>query len=916
MKAMKRMTAMLLALVLFAGLLPATVPQANAAISSSTFAAKVQDFINDSRWKNGIAWGGSQKPKLSTWSSTGCCAYAADFVAYVYGSTSAAWTTSDFTKFTNLNEIRAGDIIHTSNHWFVVVERNGNTLRTVEGNFEGEVRVTSDGWGIKNGKIYNLEANGERTFEYGYHYNFSDGSSNTTYSSSQIYHNIDFSANVLASRINQIRVNDCAVVAMATVEAYLYGATSSSEKDVVYNTLLQSQGTGLSAQWAKCGFNSSTAIDWNKVYEQLTKGYPVMVYRGDHWGLVSGYKGSTTTLEKDKFIIVNFYRGTGGTDIADSGTWRKGSTISKMAIRKNGIVVTGLSGIRMAINHPAPVHQYGSGHGVYGYVTSNVNLTSVQVKVTNAAGTAVYNKTLTPNAKSYLIYNLDSEMTFAKWAKGKYTYTVTAKTASASRTYQYSFEIASGWPVTESQQKYVFTFNANGGTGAPANQTIYFGGTLHIPAATPTREGYTFLGWYAMRNGDQTWYSAGNGWFTEAQLTAAGYSKRLYPTDTDFVINNSWLSGCMNTTGFTFYAQWEKNAPITYTVSYNANGGTGAPAAQTKTGGTALTLSTVVPTRDGYTFLGWSTSADGAVAYQSGASFTTDANTTLYAVWEKNEVTLSGIAIESLPAKTTYQIGDALDISGLKIKLTYSDATTQIITTGFTTSGFSSAAAGAKTITVSYSGKTTSFTVIIEAPANGPKYEITDAVGAAGATVEVYVSIANNPGIISLRNTISYDSSALELIAVQDCKLLAGYTTPSTTVNSPYTLRWADSLATDNNSSNGRLVKLTFRIMDDAQTGDYSISVDPVEARNANGEKVTFRGASATIKVIEYIVGDTDGDGEISDWDAIVLNRYLAGWNVPLELGAADTDGDGEVSDWDAIVLERYLAGWDISLGS
>ena len=690
MNKMKRLAAMLLAVVLFVGLLPATMPEANAAISTSTFATKVQEFISDSRWKNGIVWADAQKPKLSKWSSTGCCAYAADFVAYVYGSTNAAWTSSDFTKFTNLNEIRAGDIIHTSNHWFVVLERNGNTFRTAEGNFDDKTRVCTDGWGIKNGKIYNLKAtDGERTFEYGYHYNFSDGSTNTTYSSSQIYHNIDMSAAVLASRTNQQVSGDCAVVSMATVEAFMYGVTSTADKKTVYNALVSKNGDNDYAYWSNCGYVSNSSIDWEKVYDNLSKGYPVIVHRPasgskvEHWAVVAGYKGSTTTLEKDKFIIVDVYHGSGGTDIYTSGAWRGSVSIDRMVTRKNGIAITSLSGIKMAINHPAPVHQYGEGHGVYGYVTSNSNLTSVQVKVTNASGTAVYNKTLTPNAKSYLIYNLDSEMTFAKWAKGKYTYTVTAKTASASRTYQYSFEIASGYPVTEAQQSYVFAFNANGGTGAPASQTVSFDGMLHIPAATPTRKDYTFLGWYAMRNGDQTWYCGGNGWNTEAQIAASGYTKKLYPTDTDFIINNSWLSGCMDTTGFTFYAVWEKNAPITYTVSYNANGGSGAPAAQIKTAGTALTLSSTKPTRTGYTFKGWATSASGSVAYQPGSSFATDANTTLYAVWEKNVsatnaqiVVSSGEAMPGEAITVTIALKNNPGIASLKLRVSYGDMLT------------------------------------------------------------------------------------------------------------------------------------------------------------------------------------------------------------------------------------------------
>lgn len=236
-------------------------------------------------------------------------------------------------------------------------------------------------------------------------------------------------------------------------------------------------------------------------------------------------------------------------------------------------------------------------------------------------------------------------------------------TLSPGRTYQFAFW-ANVSGVTLTSPKYSFTttgtsdspytisYNANGGTGAPASQTVNFDGTLHIPATVPTRSGYTFLGWYAMRNGDQTWYSAGNGWHTEAQLTASGYTKRLYPTDTDFVINNSWLSGCLDTTGFTFYAVWEKNTPTTYTVTYNANGGTGAPASQTKTHDVSLTLSSTKPTRSGYTFLGWATSASAtSAAYQPGGSFTTDANTTLYAVWEQNVVsTEPQIIVESKTA--------------------------------------------------------------------------------------------------------------------------------------------------------------------------------------------------------------------------------------------------------------------------
>lgn len=89
------------------------------------------------------------------------------------------------------------------------------------------------------------------------------------------------------------------------------------------------------------------------------------------------------------------------------------------------------------------------------------------------------------------------------------------------------------------------------------------------------------------------------------------------------------------------YSPWV-NATITvsalqsWSVTYNANGGSGAPASQTKYYGKTLTLSSSTPTRSGYTFQGWATSASGSVAYKAGASYTGNAALSLYAIWKAN----------------------------------------------------------------------------------------------------------------------------------------------------------------------------------------------------------------------------------------------------------------------------------------
>jgi uncharacterized repeat protein (TIGR02543 family) len=78
-----------------------------------------------------------------------------------------------------------------------------------------------------------------------------------------------------------------------------------------------------------------------------------------------------------------------------------------------------------------------------------------------------------------------------------------------------------------------------------------------------------------------------------------------------------------------------------YTISYNSNGGSGAPSSQKKYYGKTLTLSSTKPVRTGYTFLGWSWSSSATSAtWSAGESYTTNASDTLYAVWKANTYTV------------------------------------------------------------------------------------------------------------------------------------------------------------------------------------------------------------------------------------------------------------------------------------
>lgn len=106
--------------------------------------------------------------------------------------------------------------------------------------------------------------------------------------------------------------------------------------------------------------------------------------------------------------------------------------------------------------------------------------------------------------------------------------------------------------------------------------------------------------------------------------------------------------------GQSVYTTTNSDPYRTYKITYNANGGSGELSSQTKIQGTALTLSSITPTKENYTFLGWSTSSTATTAtYQPGDTFTIDQNTTLYAVWKSNVVTYTVVLKQSMNGITT-----------------------------------------------------------------------------------------------------------------------------------------------------------------------------------------------------------------------------------------------------------------------
>lgn len=155
--------------------------------------------------------------------------------------------------------------------------------------------------------------------------------------------------------------------------------------------------------------------------------------------------------------------------------------------------------------------------------------------------------------------------------------------------------------------KHTVHYDANGGSGAPSDNTKTFDKAMNISSTKPTKNGYNFVKWTTSKDGSGRSYTAGQ------------------------VYNYDQNGGTV-----TLYAQW---TPWKHTVHYDANGGdqSTVPADQTKTFDQNMNVASKIPTRSEYKFLGWTTKADGTgTSYQPGDAYKHDQNggtATLYAKW-------------------------------------------------------------------------------------------------------------------------------------------------------------------------------------------------------------------------------------------------------------------------------------------
>ena len=330
---------------------------------------------------------------------------------------------------------------------------------------------------------------------------------------------------------------------------------------------------------------------------------------------------------------------------------------------------------------------------------------------------------------------------------------------------------------------------------------------------------------------------------------------------------------------------------------------------------------------NGYTYNG---------PYSGSLSGDLKSNTEVFLKFTKKPVTCSAITVSSNPTKTTYLEGESLNTSGLVITATMSDASTKNVTSSCSFSGYSSTP-GTKTVTVSYSGKTTAFTVLVKSKSptaitvmtmpTKTNYVVDESVDLSGLVVKATYDNGTSANVTDYNIytedlTFSAGTKTVDLIYVyNDVVKTTSFTINVSDIVSAVTFN-------PNGGACGTVSKtVTYKstygsLPTPTRTGHtfmgWYTAVDggtPV----AEDTEVTIKADQTLYAIWEedqpaYISGDINGDNIVNNKDLTRLMKYLAGEDVEVAELALDINGDSTVNNKDLTRLMKYLAGENVTI--
>lgn len=184
-----------------------------------------------------------------------------------------------------------------------------------------------------------------------------------------------------------------------------------------------------------------------------------------------------------------------------------------------------------------------------------------------------------------------------------------------------------------------------------------------------------------------------------------------------------------------------------------------------------------------------------------------------------------------------------------------------------------------------------------------------------GSTIDVEITLKNNPGVSSIGMDVSYDKKILSLEKVTYNTEMGGITQSSKLTENPVKLLWVNS--NSDYSGDAVFATLTYKVNENASnnaSSDIELSVDEDNIYNLNETNVKSRTVNGKVSVQTVIAGDINNDSKVNNKDVSRLMQYLANWHVEVNTSVIDCNGDSKVNNKDVSRLMQYLANWDVEL--
>ena len=129
---------------------------------------------------------------------------------------------------------------------------------------------------------------------------------------------------------------------------------------------------------------------------------------------------------------------------------------------------------------------------------------------------------------------------------------------------------------------------------------------------------------------------------------------------------------------------------------------------------------------------------------------------------------------------------------------------------------------------------------------------VSGASGKAGDTVEIKLDLSGNPGLIAMRLFVSYEPSKIKLISAEDGRLFeTAASVFGNDINAlPYVIMWEDSLAAADNTADGTIAVLKFKIADNASgSAAVTVSYDQASTFDKNLKEAPLRVTNGIVTV-------------------------------------------------------------------